>query len=242
MVICLGQKRMMYTDMLIYSYLAVPIGYLLGSIPSAYIIGRLIGKTDMRTEGDGRISAAAVKKRMGFWPFLLVVVMDICKGLLAIFIARLLTHTPIEFIGDFSKSPLFIPLLPLILVLATGFLTVIGHNWSPFIKFQGGLGATVIYGVLGGLMCFPHEIIALVIGGISVLITRKSGFSTGVIIVVLVIILLLQKLLWSTEMSLLLVFYPILLILLMVAKRFQVSKTRGIKEHDLFKYWANSKS
>jgi glycerol-3-phosphate acyltransferase PlsY len=233
---------MMYPDLAIYSYLAIPIGYFLGSIPSAYIIGRLIGKIDLRTEGDGRISAAAVKKRIGFWPFILVVVMDVCKGLVAIIIARLLTHSPAELIGAFSQSPLPTPSLPLILVLATGFVTVIGHSWSPFIKFQGGLGATVIYGVLGGVMLFPHEVIALVLGGISVLITRKSGFSTGVIIVVLVVILVLQKLLWSTEMSLLLVLFPLILILLMVAKRFQVSKTRGIQKHDLFEYWSNGKS
>ncbi len=226
----------------IYSYLAIPIGYLLGSIPSAYIIGRLIGKTDMRTEGDGRISAAAVKKRMGFWPFLLVVVMDVCKGVIAIVIARLLTLSPVEFFGDFSRPPLLIPLSPLLIVLATGFVTVIGHSWSPFIKFQGGLGATVIYGVLCGLMFFPQELLALVLGGIAVLVTRKSGLSTGVIIGTLVLILLLQKLLWSPEMSLLLVLYPIILIMLMVAKRFQVSKTRGIKEHDLFEYWKNDKS
>ena len=168
--------------------------------------------------------------------------MDVCKGIIAIVIAQLLTHSPVEFIGDFSRSPLPLPLFPLILVLVTGFVTVIGHSWSPFIRFQGGLGATVIYGVLCGLMFFPQELAALALGGITVLITRKSGFSTGVIIVALVCILLIQKLLWSTEMSPLLILYPLILILIMVTKRFQVSKTRGIKKHDLFEYWGNSKS
>ena len=242
MAICLGQEIMIYADISVYSYLAVPIGYLLGSIPSAYIVGRLIGKIDLRTEGDGRISAAAVKKRVGFWPFILVVVMDVCKGALAIVIARILTQSPVEFFGEFSRPPLAIPLLSLIIVLLTGLVTVIGHSWSPFIKFQGGLGATVIYGVLFGLMFFPQELTALVLGGITALITRKSGFSTGVIIAVLVVILLLQKLLWSPEMSFITVFYPIFLILLMMVKRFQVRKTRGIMKHDLFEYWANDKS
>lgn len=219
----------------IYSYLAIPIGYLLGAIPSAYIIGKLWGKTDMRTEGDGRISAAAVKKRMGVWAFLMVVTIDVSKGILAIVIAKLLVGSPVvdEFVGDMALSPLLI-------TLATGFVAVIGHSWSPFISFHGGLGATVIYGVLAGMVFWPQELIALVIGGTTVLITRKSGFSTGVIIGALFIVLLLQKLFWSPNMSPLLIPYPIILILLMVAKRFQVNRTRGTKSHDLFEYWKDN--
>jgi glycerol-3-phosphate acyltransferase PlsY len=218
----------------LYALVAIPIGYLLGSAPSAYIIGRLIGKTDMRTEGDGRISAAAIKKRVGFWPFILVVVMDVSKGVIAIVIARLLVNSPM------LEEIVILPLIPLLLVLATGFVAVIGHSWSPFLGFRGGLGATVIYGVLAGVSIFPQEITALVIGGITVLITRKSGFSTGIIIAALVIIFLLQKLFWSPEMSPILVAYPVILILIMMAKRFQLNKTRGTKSHDLLEYWKNN--
>ncbi len=218
-----------------YSYLAIPIGYLLGAIPSAYIIGKLWGKTDIRTEGDGRISAAAVKKRMGIRAFLLVVTMDVSKGIVTIVIAKVLVGSPVvdEFVGDMA-------LIPLLITLAAGFVAVIGHSWSPFINFQGGLGATVIYGVLAGMVFWPQELIALIIGGITVVGTRKSGFSTGVIIGALVIILLLQKLFWSPNMSPLLIPYPLILILLMVAKRFQVNRIRGKTSHDLFEYWKDN--
>lgn len=221
--------------MTIYSFLAIPIGYLLGSTPSAYIIGRLMGNTDIRTEGDGRISAAAVKKRLGFIPFLLVVIMDVSKGIISIVIAKVLVNSPIieEFVG-------ILPLNSLLIVLATGFVTVMGHSWSPFLKFQGGLGATVIYGVLAGMLFWPQELIALVVGAITVVVTRKSGFSTGVIIVTLFIVLLLQKLFWIPDMSPIMVAYPFILILLMIAKRFQVSKTRGTKSPDLFEYWKDN--
>lgn len=217
--------------MTIYSFLAIPIGYLLGSMPSAYIVGRLIGKTDIRMEGDGRISAAAVKKRLGVWPFLLVVVMDVCKGALATSIAKLLIN---------SATVDDLPIAPLSIVMATGFVAVIGHSWSPFLRFRGGLGATVIYGTLAGMLLWPQELIALVVGGIAVLITRKSGFSTAVIIITLSLILLLQKLIWSPDMSPILVVYPLILILLMVVKRSQVSKSRGTKCHDLFEYWKDN--
>jgi glycerol-3-phosphate acyltransferase PlsY len=215
----------------IYSFLAIPIGYLLGSIPSAYIIGRLVGKIDLRTEGDGRVSAAAVKKRLGVVPFLIVVVMDVCKGILAVVFAKLLVD---------SLTVHDLPLEPLLIVLATGFVAVVGHSWSPFIRFQGGLGATVIYGVLCGAFLWPQELIALVVGGITVVITRKSGFSTGVIIGVLVIILLVQKMIWSPGMSPIVVAYPVILILLMVAKRFQVRKTSGAAPQGLFQSWKDN--
>ena len=217
--------------MTIYSFLAIPIGYLLGSTPSAYIIGRLIGKTDMRTEGDGRISAAAIKKRLGFLPFLLVVVMDVSKGILATVIAKLLIN---------STTVDDLPIGPLLIVLATGFIAVIGHCWSPFLKFQGGLGATVIYGVLGGILLYPQELIALVVGAITLVATRKSGISTGVIIGTLFIVLLVQKLIWTPEMSPILIAYPLILILFMIAKRFQVKKSSGPASHDLFEYWKNN--
>jgi glycerol-3-phosphate acyltransferase PlsY len=133
-----------------------------------------------------------------------------------------------------------LPLEPLLIVLATGFVAVVGHSWSPFIRFQGGLGATVIYGVLCGAFLWPQELIALVVGGITVVITRKSGFSTGVIIGVLVIILLVQKMIWSPGMSPIVVAYPVILILLMVAKRFQVRKTSGAAPQGLFQSWKDN--
>ena len=217
--------------MTIYSFLAIPIGYFLGSVPSAYIIGRLIGRIDLRIEGDGRISAAAIKKRLGVLPFLLVVAMDVSKGILATAMAKLFVDSPT--VDDLS-------LVPLLIVLTTGFVAVIGHSWSPFIKFQGGLGATVIYGALAGILLWPQELIALVIGGITVLITRKSGFSTGIIVVALFIILLIQKLVLMPAMSPILVAYPLILILLMIAKRFQIKKIRGTRSCDLFEYWKDN--
>ena len=74
-----------------YSILAVPLAYLIGSFPSTLIIGKLVGRTDMRVEGDGKISAAAVYRRMGRIPYAIVVIMDISKGALAVVAARALT-------------------------------------------------------------------------------------------------------------------------------------------------------
>ncbi|MGB8707686.1 MAG: glycerol-3-phosphate acyltransferase [Dehalococcoidia bacterium] len=188
---------------MINEVIAVVLGYLLGSIPSAYIIGRLMGKIDVRQEGDGRISASAVHKRLGVVPFVLVVIMDVGEGVLAVLVARMLTES-------------------LIVVLIAGFAAVVGHNWSVFLKFKGGLGATTIWGVLVCLVWWQFLAVAAV-AFILFLIIRKSGLSTAVLIIGLSIVLLVQYLFQNTP--LILVIYPLVLILLMVLKRFQVSRT-----------------
>lgn len=188
----------------IYSFLAVPLGYFLGSTPSTYIVGRLVGKVDMRSEGDGRISAAAIYRRSGRVQYALVLAMDIGKGALSIFIANLLTNS-------------------LVLVLLAGFATVVGHCWSAFMKFKGGLGATVICGVLLATV-FWQLMIGLAIGTIVMLTTHKSGLSSAIAVIVTSIVLLTQSLVQNQPLPGVLIIYPIILILLMVVKRFQINR------------------
>jgi len=204
----------MPTDIL--QYYPVILGYLIGSIPTAYIVARILGKMDLRVEGDGKVSAAAVYRRFGRKPFLLVVVIDVCKGLIAVVLASLLSdHSwPVQ--------------------LLSGFAAVLGHNWPVFLGFKGGLGATVMWGVLGGATLF-QLLLAFIPTIIYIVITKKSGASTAVGVITLSIILIVQKLLavqniipWDVPWYLFL--FPIALVLLMVLKRIQ---TLGIR-HALF--------
>jgi glycerol-3-phosphate acyltransferase PlsY len=192
---------------LINETIAIILGYILGSIPSAYIIGHLMGKIDVRQEGDGRISAAAIHKRLGVVPFVLVVIMDVGEGVLAVLIARMLTES-------------------LIVVLIAGFSAVVGHNWSVFLKFKGGLGATTTYGVLVCLVWW-QTLTGAAVAGIILLTTRKSGLSTAVLILVVSVVLLAQNLFQNAP--LILAVYPLILILLMVLKRFQISRIVPVK-------------
>jgi acyl phosphate:glycerol-3-phosphate acyltransferase len=183
--------------------IAVALGYIIGSISSAYIIGRLMGKIDMSQEPDGRVSASAVHKKLGVIPFLLVVVIDVGEGALAVLIAGLLTDS-------------------LIVVLLAGFAAVVGHDWSVFLKFKGGLGATTMYGALLAAVWW-QTLIAAVVAGVLFFPTKKSGLSTVVLILGISVIMLVQYFFQSSP--LILVVYPIVLILLMVLKRFQISRT-----------------
>jgi len=186
-----------------YSFLAVPLAYLIGSFPSTLIIGSLVKRTDMRVEGDGKISAAAVYRRMGRIPYVIVVLMDIGKGALAVVAARALTD-----------------LMPLILV--AGYFAVVGHCWSVFMKFQGGLGATAICGVLGATVFWPL-VIGLAVGIVFQLISRKSGIATALIIAVITIALLVQRFILYQNLNQpwYIVLYPVILISLMIIKYFQ---------------------
>ena len=190
--------------MSIISLAAIPIGYIFGAIPTSLLIGKLIGKIDLRIEGDGRISAAAIYWRFGLYPYLLVVLIDIGKAALAVFLVSLLEE-------------------PFTTLLIAGFFAVTGHCWSVFLKFRGGLGATAICGVL--IYLFPIPLfIGFAVVSIFFLCTRKSGLSSAIIIIVTSIVLLVQ------QQPVLIVTYPFILISLMLLKRLQTRRiTSGEK-------------
>ena len=175
----------------------------------------------MRTEPDGRISAAAIYRRVGLFPYLFVIVMDVGKAIIAVLVASILTESLIPDEQLISRIILFI----------TGFAVVVGHDWSVFLNFKGGLGATVIYGVLAGMAIWQF-LIAGVIILIPLFKTRKSGLTTGILIGILCVFFLLQKIffeqklptIFGQELPSIMVVYPLMLVSLMLLKRFQIRK------------------
>jgi glycerol-3-phosphate acyltransferase PlsY len=116
----------------VLSYLgAIAIGYLLGSFPSGYVVGRLRG-IDVRQWGSGRIGGTNVLRSAGPWAAILVVLGDVAKGVLAVFVAKALVGSP-------SAE-----------VLA-GLAAILGHDFSIFVTFSGGRGVATTLGALGAL-------------------------------------------------------------------------------------------
>jgi len=202
--------------------LCIPIALLLGAVPSAFIVARLAGKVDIRDEPDGKISAAAVYRRVGLIAFMLVVVMDIGKAALAVLITQWLGASPL-------------------LVMLAGVAAIVSHQWSFFLKFQGGRGATVMGGVLV-CICTVPTLIGAAIAGLLALITRKSSLSFG--LGLLAITLSLFALQWLSiaippiliaapalpppfTAYHLLIIYPLLLGLLMTIKALQIKYRPG---------------
>jgi glycerol-3-phosphate acyltransferase PlsY len=199
----------------IFSWLSLPAAYLLGTIPSAFLVAKYNGAVDIRDEGDGKISAASVYKRVGILSFLLTVILDIGKALAAVLLA--------EFV--FKAEPLT--------VLLAGALCVAGHQWSPFLRFQGGLGATVIGGTLVGTTMFP-TLIGAACAAVLMWSTQKSSKSFAAAMLIIAVLLFAAQYykiasppLFRDSTPLWVFTYPIILGLMMVAKAMQVKYSPG---------------
>lgn len=120
--------------MQIETILAVVFSYLIGSIPTAYIFGRLYKNIDIRQHGSGNIGATNVFRVLGKIPGITVLLLDIIKGVV-----------PVVIIGDaLGANAVWQRLL---LAVAA----VCGHNWTVFLQFKGGKGIATSLGVLIGL-------------------------------------------------------------------------------------------
>ena len=114
--------------------LAIAISYLIGSIPTAYIFGKWYKGIDIRQHGSGNVGATNVFRVLGKWPGIIVLTLDILKGIVAVVV-----------IGDlFGLTQVW----PIILLGVAG---VAGHNWTVFLNFKGGKGIATSLGVLIGL-------------------------------------------------------------------------------------------
>ena len=121
--------------------LVIIIGYLLGSVPTAFIAGRLLRGEDIRRMGDENSGAANVFRELGGKAGITVGIIDAAKGFLAIFIAQ---------VSGVSQG----------FVLITGAAAVVGHNWPVFIGFRGGRGEATTIGILFFLIPKPMLILA----------------------------------------------------------------------------------
>ncbi len=122
-------------------WLIVLLGYFLGSIPTAYVAGRLLKGGDIRQMGDGNVGAANAFHQLGAKVGIAVFFVDAGKGALAILIAQAAN-------------------IPQAAVLFTGVAAVAGHNWPVFIGLRGGRGESIAIGVLLTLITQPMLILA----------------------------------------------------------------------------------
>ena len=104
------------------------VAYLLGSVPTAYIVVYLAKGLDIRRVGTGNVGALNAYHQTGLTGGLLVLALDAGKGALAVL--------AIHWLG-----------LPIWTVFVTAPLIVAGHNWPVLLGFQGGKGAAAIFGV-----------------------------------------------------------------------------------------------
>src|SRR5689334_7195782 len=111
--------------------------YLLGSIPTGYLAGRLLKGIDIRKHGSGSMGATNVLRTLGVWPFVLVLLVDVAKGAAAIVLMRWLD-------AWLASSQAWTPWA----VCLAGLAVLIGHSRSVWLNFTGGKSVAAGLGVL----------------------------------------------------------------------------------------------
>ena len=138
--------------------------YLIGSIPPAYYLVRLVKGVDLREVGSKNVGTLNTYHHVGVWGAGLVLFLDVGKGALAALLPG--------WIGAPDWA-----------VYVTGLLVVVGHNWTFLLGFRGGKGAATIIGVCLAFLTWP-TLIALVPGVLAVLLSRNAivGLAVGYVI------------------------------------------------------------
>lgn len=145
--------------------LAIIISYLLGSIPFAYLLGRVRG-VDLRKSGSGNVGATNAFRVLGPGWGAVALILDILKGVICpTLIAEYVLRNQ-----DLSGAMM----LRIVLALSV----VAGHNWTIFLGFKGGKGVATSLGVFVGLSFISASLRQSLIAGIVVwaVVFLGSGF------------------------------------------------------------------
>jgi len=124
--------------------IAVLVAILVGGIPFGLVIVKLKSGKDVRESGSGNIGATNVLRTSGTAAGLITLLLDAAKGLFAVWLADTLTH------GD------------LFWMSATALAALLGHAFSPYLKFKGGKAVATFLGAFGYLTPIPVLIVTLI--------------------------------------------------------------------------------
>lgn len=140
--------------------IALFVAYILGSIPTSYIMGKLIKGIDIRDFGSGNVGATNALRILGTKVGVFTLIIDIGKGFLAVNIARFIIHEPTDLI-----------------IIIIGLFAIIGHIFTIFLKFKGGKGVATSAGVFIALVPIPIAL-ALVVFIVTVWLSKFVSLSS----------------------------------------------------------------
>jgi len=190
----------------------IVLAYLLGSIPTAYVVARVIKKIDIREYGTGNVGAANfvthVGKRMGF---ALGLFDGLVKGTLPIIFAK--------FLGLGLDTQIWIAVA-----------AVVGHNWSPYIRFTGGRGISTTLGIYIGFGLWPQIAVGFIL---SVIIGRGLFHSLAIWTIIAMITVAIMTFILGYPPNLVYLMFG--LIGLTLTKRVLANWQRPIKGHPIAK-------
>ncbi len=129
--------------------LAIVSAYLMGSLPTAYLYGRLRG-VDIRTQGSKNPGATNVARLFGITAGVMVLLVDVGKGFAAAYWLSRWTPYPAS---DLVR-------------VGCGLAAIFGHTFTPFLKFKGGKGVAATYGVFLGLAPIATIMVFIAFAGV----------------------------------------------------------------------------
>lgn len=145
--------------------LLIPVlSYLIGSFSSAYVVGRVFKKIDIRNHGSGNAGATNALRIMGRKLGVLTFFMDFAKGIVAVLIGLGL--------GGYSGGSI------------AALFAVLGHNWPVFFRFRGGKGIATTIAAMAVLQ-FPITLISVVAGVLTAAISRYVSLGSLVFLTTL---------------------------------------------------------
>jgi len=147
--------------------LILAVAYLIGSIPSGYLIVRATEGEDVREKGSGGTGATNVSRSAGKGAGILTLILDVIKGVFVVFLAGILSDGLFPF-ADWT-------------IAFAGVLAILGHIFPVWLRFRGGKGVATALGVF--LMLEPIVVvIALVVFAITFALTRYVSLASLVAI------------------------------------------------------------
>jgi len=179
------------------------LSYLVGSIPTAIIAGKLLKKIDIRDHGSGNAGATNVLRVLGWKTALVVLLIDMLKG-----------YAAVTWIVDIIPDVHSIDTKAVYQIMA-GAAAICGHIWTIFAGFKGGKGVGTAAGVFFGLQPIAVFICLLVFIGI-VYRTRYVSLGSMIGAILLPTILLVQYFFLAKAVPIAHIFIAVLLAVLIV--------------------------
>ena len=145
-----------------WQYVVVAVvAYLMGSIPSGWLAGKLRQGIDIREYGSGATGTANVLRTLGLWPALLVLLADVLKA----YVVVLLTWYIFEpYVGENTAHNL---------QAVAGVAAIIGHDWPVYLGFRGGKGVAATYGAFAAMLFFPLSVPGLLAAAVAIVLTFR---------------------------------------------------------------------
>jgi len=150
--------------------------FLLGSIPTAYLVVKKLKGIDIRTVGSKNVGATNAGRILGNQWFVLIMIVDAAKGAAACFLMMIVIK-----LAGFNDGDFFSKGVP---VIFAGAAAIVGHTFTPWLGFKGGKGAATALGVF--LVLAPlTTLVCAVIFSLIVLLTRYISLGSILASVVL---------------------------------------------------------